>query len=347
MERPEREAAEINHSNLLTEQIMARPQKNNAEYFSHDADMRNDVKVKALRRKFQHTGYAVWCFILESLTDGEYFEIDYNELNRELLAADFDVPVELLEEIVDYCCKVGLLQMTDDQHLYSEAHQRRFASLMEKRKRDRERLARLINRRQQYKNGDNEAETSDNDSYHGDNPHSIVNNNREKESKQKENREKKNIQYPYQGIADLWNSVCVSLPKVQKLSEARRQKIKCRCDEWGKTPDVWMQTAEDIFRRIQASDFLKGSNSHQWVATFDWLFSNSGNSIKVMEGNYDNKQGAQADKPKNCKLGVGEYIDKDGRRTYGSGKATIPQDAPPRPSDKHAWDSATAKWVLL
>ena len=153
---------------------MARPQKNNAEYFSHDADMRNDVKVKALRRKFQHTGYAVWCFILESLTDGEYFEIDYNELNRELLAADFDVPVELLEEIVDYCCKVGLLQMTDDQHLYSEAHQRRFASLMEKRKRDRERLSRLINRRQQYKNGDNEAETSDNDSYHGDNPHSIT-----------------------------------------------------------------------------------------------------------------------------------------------------------------------------
>ena len=134
------------------------------------------------------------------------------------------------------------------------------------------------------------------------------------------------------------------------MSEARRQKIKCRCDEWGKTPDVWMQTAEDIFRRIQASDFLKGSNSHQWVATFDWLFSNSGNSIKVMEGNYDNKRGTaqtQADDSR-AKLGVGEYIDKEtGRRTYGSGKATIPQDAPPRPSDKHAWDSATAKWVLL
>lgn len=38
---------------------MARPNKNNAEYFSHDADMRNDVKVKALRRRFSHTGYAV------------------------------------------------------------------------------------------------------------------------------------------------------------------------------------------------------------------------------------------------------------------------------------------------
>lgn len=349
MERPEREAAEINHSNLLTEQIMARPQKNNAEYFSHDADMRNDVKVKALRRKFQHTGYAVWCFILESLTDGEYFEIDYNELNRELLAADFDVPVELLEEIVDYCCKVGLLQLTEDQHLFSEAHQRRFASLMEKRKRDRERLARLINRRQPVRNGETEAEMSDNESYRNDNTHSIVKDNREKESKLKENREKKNISYPYQDIADLWNSICVSLPKVQKLNDNRRQKIKCRCDEWGKTSEAWLQTAEEIFKRIQASDFLKGKNSHEWTATFDWLFGNSGNSIKVMEGNYDNDRNSRGKKPQdNPNLGIGEYIDSEtGRRTYGSGKATIPQDAPPRPSDKHAWDSATSKWVLL
>lgn len=327
---------------------MARPQKNNAEYFSHDADMRNDVKVKALRRKFQHTGYAVWCFILETLTDGEYFEIDYSGFNRELLAADFDVPVEKLEEIVEFCCKVGLLQMTEDQHLYSEAHQRRFSTLMEKRKRDRERLARLINRRQTVKNVEYTAETSDNGNSRGDNPHSIVNDNRENESKPKENRGKNTV-YPYQDIADLWNSVCVSLPKIQKLNDNRRQKIKCRCDEWGKTPETWMRTAEDIFRRMQASDFLKGTNGNGWVATFDWLFSNSGNSIKVMEGNYDNKRGTGAQQPEEqANLGVGEFIDKaTGRRTYGSGKATIPQDAPPRPSERHAWDSATSKWVLL
>ena len=116
------------------------------------------VKVKALRRKSSIRGMPCGALSLNPSRTGSILEIDYNELNRELLAADFDVPVELLEEIVDYCCKVGLLQMTDDQHLYCEAHQRRFASLMEKRKRDRERLTRLINRRQQYKNGDNEAE---------------------------------------------------------------------------------------------------------------------------------------------------------------------------------------------
>lgn len=46
-------------------------------------------------------------------------------------------------------------------------------------------------------------------------------------------------------------------------------------------------------------------------------------------------------------LGVNEYIDANGRRTYGTGKATIPQSAPPRPGDKHTWDEASKNWILL
>lgn len=319
---------------------MARPTKNNAEYFSHDADMRNDVKIKALRRRFQHTGYAVWCFILEALTDGELFEIEYGELNRELLAADFDISVEQLEEIVEYCCKLNLLQLTEDNRLYSEAHQRRFASLVTKRERDRERLARLISGRQGGNTGENETKTLEINNYRSDNAHS-----KEKDNRGKESKEEKNIQYPYQDIIDCWNSICTSLPRVTKLNDNRRQKIKCRCDEWGKAPEIWLQTAEEIFGRVQASDFLKGSNG--WTATFDWLFSNGGNCIKVMEGNYDNKRGSRGAQQGDSKLGVGEFYDKDGRRTYGTGKATIPPTAPPRPSEKHVWDSSTSNWVLL
>jgi hypothetical protein len=37
-------------------------------------------------------------------------------------------------------------------------------------------------------------------------------------------------------------------------------------------------------------------------------------------------------------LGVGERIE-NGRRTYGTGTATIPMSAPPRPSDRYAWNS--------
>lgn len=92
---------------------MARPIKHNADYFSHDNDMRNDLKVKALRRKFSHTGYSIYNMIIELLTNSDYFEYEWNELSIELLTPDFDIDADLLEEIVSYSVKLNLLQLTN------------------------------------------------------------------------------------------------------------------------------------------------------------------------------------------------------------------------------------------
>ena len=92
---------------------MARPTKHNADYFSHDTAMRNDPKIKALRRKYSHKGYSIWNMLLELLTSKEYFEYEWNELNIELLAPDFDIDADELNEIVSYCIKIGLLQITN------------------------------------------------------------------------------------------------------------------------------------------------------------------------------------------------------------------------------------------
>lgn len=94
---------------------MARPKKNNADYFSHESEMRNDVKIKALRRKFSHTGYAVWNYLLEVLTDAEGFTIRWEELDIELYAADFDLDASELTEIVNYCIQINLLQLTGNK----------------------------------------------------------------------------------------------------------------------------------------------------------------------------------------------------------------------------------------
>lgn len=201
---------------------MARPTKNNAEYFSHDADMRNDVKVKALRRNFSHKGYAVWCFILETLTDTDFFELDYDEVSRELLAADFDITVDELDEIVKYCLKLNLLQMTDEERLFSATHKKRFAGLINKRERDRERLSQAIEKKKAAEKGVITSENPEMNNSRCDNSHSKV-----KESKAKENRvkeSKKEKIYPYQGIADLWNEICVSLPSLKSLSDSRRRR---------------------------------------------------------------------------------------------------------------------------
>lgn len=92
---------------------MARPIKHNADYFSHDNNMRNDIKIKAVRRKYNSAGYALYIMILELLTANEYFEIEWNEENIELLSPDFDMDAEIITDIVNYCVKLNLLQITN------------------------------------------------------------------------------------------------------------------------------------------------------------------------------------------------------------------------------------------
>ena len=79
----------------------------------------------------------------------------------------------------------------------------------------------------------------------------------------------------------LYNSICKSLPCVTKLTQHRRDCVTARLKEYG------MEQIEQAFKKAEASDFLTGKNGG-WKASFDWLFANEGNILKVIEGNYDN-----------------------------------------------------------
>jgi hypothetical protein len=116
---------------------MARPSKNNADYFSHDNDMRNDDKIKAVRRKFGHEGYSVWNMILEKLCHSGDFTMAYNDLNIELWAGDFEVDPIKLQEMMDYFIKIELLTKLDD-FVFSDTMIERFNPLLSKRKRQKE-----------------------------------------------------------------------------------------------------------------------------------------------------------------------------------------------------------------
>ena len=85
-----------------------------------------------------------------------------------------------------------------------------------------------------------------------------------------------------QQIADLYNSICTSFPKLRSLSDSRRKAIKARLNTY---------TIEDfrtVFENAESSSFLKGSNDRNWTATFDWLIKDT-NMVKVLEGNYADK----------------------------------------------------------
>ena len=96
--------------------------------------------------------------------------------------------------------------------------------------------------------------------------------------KEKDNRERIN----YQQIADMYNEICISFPRLTKLSERRETAIRARLRKY--TVDDF----KTIFTKAEASDFLKGGNDKNWSATFDWLICD-GNMAKVLDGNYDNR----------------------------------------------------------
>lgn len=90
----------------------------------------------------------------------------------------------------------------------------------------------------------------------------------------------------YQEIVKLYNETCVSLPAVHSLSDARKKSIKDRLSTYS------VDDFSTLFKKAEASSFLKGKNNRNWQANFDWLIKD-GNMAKVLDGNYDDKSAAK------------------------------------------------------
>ncbi|MEE0892223.1 MAG: hypothetical protein U0M61_10310, partial [Succinivibrio sp.] len=86
----------------------------------------------------------------------------------------------------------------------------------------------------------------------------------------------------YELVARMYNDTCVSFPHLTTLSEARKKAIKARLNKYT------LDDLQRVFDLAEASDFLKGNNSRNWNATFDWLMKDT-NIAKVLDGNYNNK----------------------------------------------------------
>lgn len=119
-----------------------------------------------------------------------------------------------------------------------------------------------------------------------------------------------------QQIVDLFNSICISLPSVRSLSNARKKAIKARLNTY---------TVEDFkqcFENAEASAFLKGSNNRNWTATFDWLIMDS-NMAKVLDGNYSDKPKANV----KSSFDTDSFFEAAVARTWDELKANPPKTA--------------------
>ena len=101
--------------------------------------------------------------------------------------------------------------------------------------------------------------------------------------KEKEENSKNRISSTdLQTIIDKWNSLGVKKIKFIKNNTDRYKMLKARIKEYG--IDTFLQTME----KIRYSTFLKNSKDTYWF-NFDWFISPN-NFIKVLEGNYDDKE---------------------------------------------------------
>lgn len=108
---------------------------------------------------------------------------------------------------------------------------------------------------------------------------------KEEKKPQDKPKEKKQATMPFARIKELWNTLCPSFPKMMVLSEARKNKIRNRVEEMGGIEQA-LPILEGIFKTMQETPFLKGDNKRGWKASFDWIFENDKNWVKVFEGNY-------------------------------------------------------------
>lgn len=73
------------------------------------------------------------------------------------------------------------------------------------------------------------------------------------------------------------------IPTIRSIDGQRRSSTMARIREHGKPAFA------EAVKKAAESDFLNGKNDRGWVADFDWMIKPN-NFIKVLEGNYDNRQ---------------------------------------------------------
>lgn len=108
----------------------------------------------------------------------------------------------------------------------------------------------------------------------------------EKESekdKDKEIEKEERDRINYQQIADMYNNTCVSFPRLNKLSDARKKAIKARLNQYN------IEDFQRMFNMAESSSFLKGKNDRNWSANFDWMIKDA-NMAKILDGNYQDNE---------------------------------------------------------
>lgn len=237
----------------------------NSYYFSHDYNARTDPKIKKMLARHGIAGYGIYWAIIEDLyNNANALPTDY-----ETIAYDLRTDCETVKSIIN---DFELFEIAGD-YFGSLSVERR---LNERRdKSDKARQSAISRWSSSTEKNANALRT-----------HTDSNAIKGKDNKIKDIKEDSiGNACPYDEILSLYHSLCPSLPAVAKLSDSRKEKVRLRFAEM----DRKIETLQVVFENVENSEFCKGKTDRGWTASFDWIFENDKNWLKIYEGKYANK----------------------------------------------------------
>lgn len=277
-------------------------------FFSHDYNARTDPKMQRLLMKHGCAGIgAFWCIIEQIYEQGGLLPLGDCESIAFALRMD--------EAVIESIVKDFDLFKNDGVNFWSESVKQRLskrAEIAEKRKnaamnrwnkdaknQEPNASAKQLqeNPMQDYANKEKESKekesklNNNNESIEVDSSEnefsgasdSSSENDNDEQGKEKSSAKKEKIDF--NAIVELYHKCCPSFPRIIKLSNSRKTKVKSRLAEM---KNDW-SLLESVFNAMEKSKFLRGENRNGWQASFDWVFDNEKNWLKVIEGNYNDK----------------------------------------------------------
>ncbi len=237
-------------------------------YFQHDYNARNDHKIIKLMRVHGLAGVgAYWCIVEQLYQNGGKLPLEDYESIAFALHTDCKCIASIVQDF-------NLFQ-NDGVHFWSDSVYKRInrcQDIAESRKKAAQARWKNANAMQMQCKKDDLNNKDINNNY------SCL--------KRQESETDVSPKVNFEQIINLYHSICKSYPRIIKLSDNRKRKVEIRFVDEMKSNFTLL---ESIFREMEESKFLRGDNPRGWKATFDWLFSNDKNWVKIAEGNYKNR----------------------------------------------------------
>lgn len=275
------------------------------EWFRHDTDARNDIKIRKLLRDNDRAALGAYWMCIEIIYQNEGYA-DEAAVTEELSFYDMD-------EFIPAMIALDLIERAEGGKLTSK----RVLSEIETNKKmaevRSEKARKAINTRW-HKNGVESNGIQTNTDEYGcirtDTKHTTQHNTTQQDKYRSVSKdtslgehcecppveeagktdlfgqkvEEERERVPVQKVVDYWNKAVkdTPLPQIRQPNESRKTLIRQR----------WAEYKNDVYEAIDrtvSSDFLTGRDGKWSRCCFDWVFKKE-NMVKILEGNYDNKK---------------------------------------------------------